>query len=203
MQRSTTKYNRYHSVKCNTSPTSQLGSYRNRLSLRLQRPASNNTGLTQEGGERGAHHIREYRQKSHSLLAGGQLHSKNRVDIGIGSSDSLIQPNTAGTTLTNVSMTSLIPFQVTNMPKHNVQVRNLKAKWNNVNRDVIYILYEIYNKAKRLRHNLSTHALKQFDVLTDQIVQNFSNNNNSQGLVPNQNRQNVVYFNPLSKFEIK
>jgi len=70
-----------------------------------------------------------------------------------------------------------MPLQQSNklgMPKHNVQVRNLKAKWNNVNRDVIYILYEIYNKAKRLRHNLSTHALKTYDVLTDQIVQNFA-----------------------------
>lgn len=71
-------------------------------------------------------------------------------------------------------------FQVTNMPKHNLLVKNLKAKWNNVNRDVVYILYEIYYKSKRLRHNLSSQALKQYDLLTDQIVQShlLANNNN-------------------------
>lgn len=72
----------------------------------------------------------------------------------------------------NISMTSLVPIQVTNMPKHNLLIKNLKAKWNTVNRDVVYILYEIYNKSKRLRHNLSSQALKQYEFLTDQFVQN-------------------------------
>ncbi len=76
-------------------------------------------------------------------------------------------------TLTNASMTSLAQFQVTNMPKHNLVVRNLKCKWNNVNRDVVFILYDIYNKSRQLRHNLSSQALKEYDLLTDQIVQNY------------------------------
>ena len=77
-------------------------------------------------------------------------------------------------TLKNQSITSLMPFRVINMPKHNVRFKNLKAKWNNINRDVIYILYEIYNKANRLRHNLSSQALKQHDMLTDQIIQKYA-----------------------------
>ena len=71
----------------------------------------------------------------------------------------------------NTSMTSLLPFQVKNMPKHNLLVRNLKAKWNNTNRDVLHTLYEIYNKSKRLRHNLSSQALKQFDIFTGQMLE--------------------------------
>jgi hypothetical protein len=74
----------------------------------------------------------------------------------------------------NASMTSLLPFQVKNMPKHNLLVRNLKAKWNNINRDVLHTLYEIYNKSKRLRHNLSSQALKQFDIFTGQMLENES-----------------------------
>lgn len=57
------------------------------------------------------------------------------------------------------------------MPKHNLLVKNLKAKWNNVNRNVVYMLYEIYYRTKRLRHNLSSQALKEYDLLTDQFVQ--------------------------------
>ena len=45
-------------------------------------------------------------------------------------------------------------------PKQFILVRNLKAMWNNVNRDVLFNLYEIYNKSKRLRHNISSLALK-------------------------------------------
>ena len=90
-------------------------------------------------------------------------------------------------TLTNVSMTSLVPFQVTNMPKHNLVVKNLKCKWNNANRDVVYILYDIYNKSKQLRHNLSTNALKEYDLLTDQIVQNYFLNQQQQHQRKNNN----------------
>jgi hypothetical protein len=72
------------------------------------------------------------------------------------------------------SMTSLIPFQVKNMPKHNLLVRNLKAKWNNVNRDVLHTLYEIYSKSKLLRHNVSSQALKQFDMLTGEMLENLT-----------------------------
>lgn len=57
------------------------------------------------------------------------------------------------------------------MPKHNLLVKNLRAKWNNVNRNVVYMLYEIYYRTKRLRHNLSSQALKEYDLLTDQFVQ--------------------------------
>ncbi len=81
-------------------------------------------------------------------------------------------------TLKNFSLTNLIPFSVKNTPKHNILVSNLKAKWNNINRDVIYILYEIYNKSKRLRHNISSAALKEYDLLTDHFVQSFAVNNN-------------------------
>jgi len=87
------------------------------------------------------------------------------------------RPGDEATTLKNVSNTSIMPFKVKQMPKHNIQVKNLKAKWNNVNRDVIYILYEIYNKSKRLRHNISSQALKEYDLLTDQIVQGYALNN--------------------------
>jgi hypothetical protein len=83
------------------------------------------------------------------------------------------------------------------MPKHHIQVRNLKAKWNNVNRDVIFILYEIYSKAKRLRHNLSTQALKQYDVLTDQIVQSFATN---QAPILGQSAQNLNSI-PLGNYQ--
>ncbi len=160
-----------------------------RFSLRVKKPTAND-------------YVADYRPKSHSLLLpGGQLYQRN-PDAGIGSSESVIQPNTGATTLTNVSLNSLIlPFRQhhqqhhnVEMPKHVVQVRNLKAKWDNVNRDVIYILYEIYNKAKRLRHNLSTHALKTYDVLTDQIVQNFATTNG--GLAMNgQSMQGLAYLN--------
>lgn len=60
--------------------------------------------------------------------------------------------------------------RASHMPKHNMVVTNLKAKWNNVNRNVVYMLYEIYYRSKRLRHNLSSQALKEYDLLTDQIV---------------------------------
>ncbi|CAF0888712.1 unnamed protein product [Brachionus calyciflorus] len=76
------------------------------------------------------------------------------------------------TSLTNASMSSLVPVQITNQPKHNLLIKNLKLKWNTVNRDVVFILYEIYNKSKRLRHNLSAHTLKQYDLFTDQLIQN-------------------------------
>ena len=46
-------------------------------------------------------------------------------------------------------------------PLHKIQIVNLKGKWNNINRDVVYTLYDIYHKAKVLRHNLSSMALKQ------------------------------------------
>ena len=78
----------------------------------------------------------------------------------------------ANETLTSMSMSSLVPIQVTNCPKHNLSIRNLKAKWNTVNRDVVYILFEIYNKSNRLRQNLSAHILKQYDLFTDQLLQN-------------------------------
>lgn len=42
---------------------------------------------------------------------------------------------------------------------------------------MLYILYEIYYRSKRLRHNLSSQALKQYDLLTDQIIQNHLVNN--------------------------
>jgi hypothetical protein len=45
-------------------------------------------------------------------------------------------------------------------------------KWSTINRDVVYILYEIYNKSKRLRHNLSAHTLKSYDLFTDQLLHN-------------------------------
>lgn len=69
------------------------------------------------------------------------------------------------------------------MPKHNLLVKNLKAKWNNVNRNVVYMLYEIYYRTKRLRHNLSSQALKEYDLLTDQFVQSqfLANNTRIQG----------------------
>ncbi|RNA29620.1 UPF0378 protein KIAA0100-like, partial [Brachionus plicatilis] len=78
----------------------------------------------------------------------------------------------ANDTLTNMSMSSLVPIQITNCPKHNLSIRNLKAKWNTVNRDVVYILFEIYNKSNRLRQNLSAHILKQYDLFTDQLLHN-------------------------------
>ncbi len=171
-KRSAQNRHRYHSVKC----PSGRHEVNTRLSLRVKNSVDT---------------VTEFRPKSHSLLvSGGQLYSRERdLAGGIGSSDSLVQPHTAATTLTNVSLSSLImPLQQSSklgMPKHNVQVRNLKAKWNNVNRDVIYILYEIYNKAKRLRHNLSTHALKTYDVLTDQIVQNFAASSGAGGVTLN------------------
>ena len=80
----------------------------------------------------------------------------------------------SSTSINAGSMTSLMPFHVKNRPKHNLLVRNLKAKWNNVNRDVLHTLYEIYNKSKRLRHNLSSQALKQFDMFTGQMFENMS-----------------------------
>jgi hypothetical protein len=89
-----------------------------------------------------------------------------------------LDPN-SNLTLTNVSMSSLVPFQVHSTPKHNLVVRNLKCKWNNVNRDVVFILYDIYNKSKQLRHNMSSQALKEYDLLTDQIVQNYLLNQQS------------------------
>ncbi len=122
-------------------------------------------------------------------------HNVNQDKETIESHHSLIGNKTPTTTLTNVSMASLIPFQVTNMPKHKIQVKNLKAKWNNINRDVIYILYEIFNKAKRLRHNISTQALKQYDMLTEQIVQSFANNH-SQFIYQSQQNLNA---NSISK----
>jgi hypothetical protein len=90
-------------------------------------------------------------------------------------SDLSLNANT--NTLTNVSMSSLIPIQFTKTPKHNLIVKNLKCKWNTANRDVVYNLYDIYNKSKQLRHNLSSQALKEYDLLTDQIVQNYFLNN--------------------------
>lgn len=166
------KFKRPHSVKQPIKLPLDQNHYNHRSSLR----SKNKQRVSNENN------FYEARKKSNSLLIGGNGPSKTSTahlymnKERIGSADSLLLPNTAGSTLTNVSMTSLIPFQVTNMPKHNIQVRNLKAKWNNVNRDVIFILYEIYNKAKRLRYNLSTQALKQYDVLTDQIVQSFATN---------------------------
>ena len=85
------------------------------------------------------------------------------------------------------------------MPKHNIQVRNLKAKWNNVNRDVIFILYEIYNKAKRLRHNISTQALKEYDVLTDQIIQSVANNQTQLIYQSQQNINSTLISNSLAE----
>ena len=38
----------------------------------------------------------------------------------------------------------------------------------------MHTLYEIYNKSKRLRHNLSSQALKQFDMFTGQMLENIS-----------------------------
>lgn len=187
-----TRHNRYFSVK-NNNYKKPLEHKFLRSSLRVKKPTAANS--TQEKN------FYEYRPKSQSLLTGGNgianfyqpfyFHPSQN-----GSLDSLQQLNTAATTLTNVSMTSLMPFQVTNMPKHNVRVNNLKAKWNNVNRDVIYILYEIYNKAKRLRHNLSTQAFKEYDVLTDHIVQSFANN---QTQILNQSMQNL---NNNSKYKL-
>lgn len=94
------------------------------------------------------------------------------------STRSLLEPNmntcqklSSDLTLTNASMASLSAQNST--PKHNLVVKNLKCKWNNTNRDVIFILYDIYNKSKQLRHNLSSQALKEYDLLTDQIVQNY------------------------------
>lgn len=76
------------------------------------------------------------------------------------------------------------------MPKHNLLVKNLRAKWNNANRNVVYMLYEIYYRTKRLRHNLSSQALKEYDLLTDQFVQsqfvmaNLSQHNRDRGMPP-------------------
>lgn len=199
----------YHSVK-HTKTASTTKPANKRFSLRVRKKPNTNTI------EQSSETFQDYYAKSQALLIGGSacsatstarpplLYNKNKGEQEMtGSTDSLAYKNqqqahaqTAATTLTNVSMTSLSPFQVVNMPKHNIQVRNLKAKWNNVNRDVIFILYEIYNKAKRLRHNLSTQALKQYDVLTDQIVQNFASN---QAPVMNQSAQNLNYTN-LSKY---
>lgn len=82
-----------------------------------------------------------------------------------------LSPTKTANKVIGLSTNSLIPFQVTHMPKHNLLVKNLKAKWNNANRNVVYMLYEIYFRSKRLRHNLSSQALKEYDLLTDQIVQ--------------------------------
>lgn len=199
-QRSRTNPNKkaYHSVK-HTKTTKAANK---RFSLRVRKKPN----ITIDSSEI----IQDQQPKSQAIQIGGNactarpplLYNKNKGEGEMGSADSLVYNNqqqqhaqTAATTLTNVSMTSLSPFQVVNMPKHNIQVRNLKAKWNNVNRDVIFILYEIYNKAKRLRHNLSTQALKQYDVLTDQIVQNFANN---QAPVMNHSVPNLSNMN-LSK----
>ena len=58
------------------------------------------------------------------------------------------------------------PLSRSYRPKHNLLVKNLKAKWNNINRDVLFNLYEIYNKSKRFRHNISSQALKECDIFT-------------------------------------
>jgi hypothetical protein len=141
--------------------------------------------------------IEDLNNLTYSLLNSSIRRRSNHLDVNaFKSSDPSIN--------NNASMTSLLPFEVKNMPKHNLLVRNLKAKWNNINRDVLHTLYDIYNKSNRLRHNLSSQALKQFDIFTGMLktegqldtvtnipynyylgVQNFSNiglaffNNNS------------------------
>ena len=178
--RTKVKKKRLKSVDTSSSSSDARATFKSRpmhkrvSSARNQRDSLRNKHQHEAETER---NFLEYKPKSSSLLIGGveAATTKSFSSEPLGSHGSL-KANTAATTLTNVSMTSLTPFQVTSMPKHNIQVRNLKAKWNNVNRDVIFILYEIYNKAKRLRHNISTQALKEYDVLTDQIIQSVANN---------------------------
>ena len=106
-------------------------------------------------------------------ISGKGVMSKDQV-LSESDAENENNPNKSG--ILAASMTSLHPFHVSHQPKHNILVKNLKAKWNNVNRDVLYTLYEIYNKSKRLRHNISSQALKQYDMLTEQIIQNYVSN---------------------------
>ena len=108
--------------------------------------------------------IEDLNNLTYSLLNSSIRRRSNHLDVNaFKSSDPSIN--------NNASMTSLLPFEVKNMPKHNLLVRNLKAKWNNINRDVLHTLYDIYNKSKRLRHNLSSQALKQFDIFTGKMLE--------------------------------
>jgi hypothetical protein len=56
----------------------------------------------------------------------------------------------------------VVPFQ--DRPTHRVRVYDLKGAWTLSNRNVIFGLFDGYLKAKALKRNLSSEALKGFKV---------------------------------------
>lgn len=53
--------------------------------------------------------------------------------------------------------------------RHQLLVRELRAMWTTDNRDVGFGLYEGYNKAAVLKHNLSTKVLKNIIFKTSEL----------------------------------
>lgn len=55
-------------------------------------------------------------------------------------------------------------LQVQKTPRHKVAIHEMRGAWNERNRAIVLGLYDSYMKAKALRRNLSSEALKGFKV---------------------------------------
>ena len=58
----------------------------------------------------------------------------------------------------------LMEIEEESAPTHRLVVHDLKGEWTIVNKEVVFALYDLYQKAQSLRRNLSTEALKGFKV---------------------------------------
>lgn len=49
-------------------------------------------------------------------------------------------------------------------PVHRVRVENLRMRWNETNRNLVYAMMNMYNHARALKKNLSAQALKAISL---------------------------------------
>lgn len=54
------------------------------------------------------------------------------------------------------------------MPTHRVQIYDMRGAWIKSNRNVLFGLFDAFTKAKSLKRNLSSDALKGFKVDSSQ-----------------------------------
>ncbi|XP_059177083.1 protein hobbit-like isoform X2 [Physella acuta] len=91
------------------------------------------------------------------------------------------------------------------IPTHSVSIHEMKGAWNQFNRTVVMNLYDSYMRAKALRRNLSSEALKGFRVeTTPSVTKNRSFSLSSPDTAPPNSEAGSDLTNPtpLSKLQM-
>ncbi|XP_055863164.1 protein hobbit-like isoform X2 [Biomphalaria glabrata] len=89
------------------------------------------------------------------------------------------------------------------MPTHSVSIHEMRGAWNQFNRTVVMNLYDSYMRAKALRRNLSSEALKGFRVeSTANVTKNRSFSLSSPDAPPQSTESLDIAPSPLSQLQM-